>query len=84
MTREEDDTPRLRMLKRERDVLDLGVSASNHPRVKVARVWHSTIVTSFAIAVVGGLAALQSWPPELTLGALGGATGLWAFGALKR
>lgn len=59
-------------------------SASNHPRVKVARVWHATIVTTFAIAVIGGLAALQQWPAHLTLAALGAATGLWAVGALKR
>jgi hypothetical protein len=59
-------------------------SASNHPRVKVARVWHSTIVTTFAITVIGVLAALQHWPAQLTLAALGAATGLWAFGALKR
>lgn len=78
---DDDDTPQRLIVHAPPQGLN---SASNHPRVKVARVWHSTIVTTFAIAVVGGLAALQSWPAELTLAALGAATGLWAFGALKR
>jgi hypothetical protein len=77
--RQDDDTPRERLIIRHDPI-----SASNHPRVKVARVWHSTIVTSFAIIVIGALAALQDWPHVVTLPALAGATGLWAFGALKR
>jgi hypothetical protein len=78
---DDEHTPQRLIVHAPRNVLN---SASNHPRVKVARVWHSTIVTTFAIAVIGGLAALQHWPAQLTLAALGAATGLWAFGALKR
>jgi cytochrome c-type biogenesis protein CcmH/NrfG len=85
----DDDTPRERLIVTKQDteiarqMLTLN-NPSNHPRVKTARVWHSTIVTSLAIVVIGALAALQHWPHMVTLPALGAATGLWAFGALKR
>jgi hypothetical protein len=86
MGRDDDDTPRERLIVRHVDAgrSQLQHSASNHPRVKVARVWQSTIITVVTSAVVGSLAALQSWPPELTLGALGLASGLWTLAALKR
>jgi len=57
---------------------------SDHPRVKTAKIHHSTVTTVVASLVIGGLAYAQQWPYEVTLGALGIATGLWAVGALKR
>lgn len=65
-------------------VIPFAGGASNHPRVKVARTRHITFVTVTAELVIGGLAALQHWPAELTLGALGVATGLWAVGAYRK
>lgn len=48
----------------------------------IADAWKTTVVSCWALTVVCILAAIQHWPYEVTLGAIGTITGVWTVGRL--
>lgn len=52
------------------------------PPVAIARVYKTAIVSVWALTVVGVLAAIQHWPYEVSLGAIGMITGVWTLGSI--
>jgi len=58
--------------------------ANTDPPTKrhIADVWKTAVVSCWALTVVGILSALQLWPYEVTLTAVGTITGAWTLGSL--
>lgn len=77
MQHDEDETPRSRRLEL------TPPTPSKHPRVMVAREWRGAIVSAVAMGMVGMLAAMQGWPYEVSLPALGIACGPAALDAWR-
>lgn len=83
MQRDDDDTPPRRFQRVLVTPAPSLATPSKHPRVLAAREWRGTIVSVVGMLMVGMLAAMQSWPPEVALPALGFAAAPGTLEALR-